>query len=113
MGRRRYGGAFGPRSWECLRAGIPLDRAVLLRLDADQLGTARCRARKAEDHLPPSQSRTGQAGMARRPGGDARENARRCRSICWHGALPNGGGAVVVVTPLSASLAGFSRVGGF
>ena len=49
--------------------------------------------------------------MARRPGGDARENAHRRRSICWHGALPYGGGAVVVVAPLSASLAGFSRVG--
>ncbi len=49
--------------------------------------------------------------MARRPGGGARENAHGRRSICWHGALPNGGGAVVVVAPLSASLAGFSRVG--
>ena len=32
--------------------------------------------------------------------------------VCWHGALPDGGDAVVVVTPLSALLAGFSRVGG-
>src|SRR5438270_13616819 len=77
MGRRRYGGAFGPprgsggmgppRSGglrgvvppDKHSAGIPLDRAVLLRLDADQLGTPRCRARKAEGHLPPSQSEQG------------------------------------------------------
>jgi translation initiation factor IF-3 len=28
--------------------------------------------------------------MARRPGGDVRENAHRGRSICWHGALLRG-----------------------
>ena len=95
----------------CPRRGIPDNRGVLLGLAADQLGTRGAgRAKRRTTSHPVSPKQGGRvwpdvsvAMCVRTRMGAGCLLARR---------TPGGGDAVVVVTPLSASLAGFSRAGG-
>src|SRR5271165_2198834 len=74
----------------------------------------RCRARKAEDHLPPSRPSTGRRVWPEVPVGGACHGTYGLRVFAGtaHPYAGHWGGVVVVVAPLSAWLGGFSRVGG-
>jgi hypothetical protein len=68
--------------------GIPLYGSLLLVLVANS-PVIYCRARKAEDHLPPSRpgDTPRQAGLARRPGDGACVSTYGV-GVGWHGAFP-------------------------